>query len=290
MLRLCDLFCGLGSFTRSFEELGMKSVFACDIDPSARNHYRRNFKHQVSRDIRKVDMSKVPAFDILTAGFPCQAWSTIGKGLGQSDPRGKLVFETLKFLDKHNPRFAVFENVRAILQYKEFMTELRETLTSRGYVLHEKVLNCSNYGCPQNRYRLFLVAIREDVECENFFDDMETSSLSLSDLFEDKGLTFERNFSKTIRCGGRGGRIDSGYCWRRVWVFNENDDRVEYAFTLEDCQSIQGFKNYKFFGLKKDLWQLIGNTIPTSVTKAIGKRIMQVLQLQPPSKKRLRSV
>ena len=288
-LRLADLFCGIGSFTKTFEDLGMKSVFACDIDAAARSHYQRNFKHKVDADICKVDMQTVPAFDVLTAGFPCQAFSSIGKELGTADPRGNLFFQTLKFIDKHKPKFCVFENVRAILQHKEFMEKLRESLTSRGYELHEKVLNAADYGSPQNRHRLFIVAIRNDIKCIDFFSDVETASLSLNDLFSaEKGVTFERNFSKTIRCGGRGGRIGTGYCWRKLWVFNDKDERVEYAFSLEDCQKIQGFADYKFFGLKKDLWQLIGNTIPVAFTRAIGKRLLQVLEQQKPSKKRKR--
>ena len=288
MPRVADLFCGLGSFTKSFEALGMKSVFACDIDPASRSHYQRNFKHTVAADICKVNMETVPAFDVLTAGVPCQAFSSIGKELGTADPRGNLFFQTLKFIDKHMPKFCVYENVRAILQHEDFMKKLRESLTRRGYVLHEKVLNAADYGSPQNRHRLFIVAIRKDIDCDDFFSDLETTSVSLNDLFSaDKGVTFERNFSKTIRCGGRGGRIDTGHCWRKLWVFNDKDERVEYAFTLADCQRIQGFVNYKFFGLKKDLWQLIGNTIPIAFTAAIGKRLLEVLQQQsPPNKKR----
>ena len=288
MVRVADLFCGLGSFSKSFEELGMESVFACDIDASARAHYQRNFKHKAAADIRKIDMDSVPAFDVLTAGFPCQSFSRMGKQLGAKDPRGNLFFDTLKFIDKHNPKAAVYENVRAILQHKDFMKKLRESLTSRGYTLHESVLNAADYGCAQNRNRLFIVAIRNDVKCDDFFGDLETASLSLNDLFsESKGLTFERNFSKTIRCGGRGGRIGTGHCWRKLWAFDENDERVEYAFTLEDCQQIQGFADYKFFGLKKDLWQLIGNTIPTAFTRAIGERLLEVLEQKPPKKRRL---
>ena len=277
MIRVVDLFSGLGSFTKSFEELGMKSVFACDIDASARAHYQRNFKHKVATDICKVNVEKVPTFDVLTAGFPCQAFSTVGKRLGSKDPRGLLFFETLKFIDVHKPKIAVYENVKAILQYKELMKELRESLTNRGYILHEKVLNAANYGCPQNRHRLFIVAIRNDIECDDFFSDMKTSSVTLDSLFANKGLTFERKFSKTIRCGGRGGRIGTSHCWRKLWAFNDKNERVQYAFTLEDCQAIQGFHDYKFFGLKKDLWRLIGNTIPIALTRVIGKRILQIL-------------
>jgi len=287
MARFADLFCGLGSFSKSFKELGMEGVFACDVDASARAHYQRNFKHKVAADIRKIDMETVPPFDVLTAGFPCQAFSSLGKQLGEKDPRGRLFFETLKFIDKHNPKAAVYENVRAILQYTEFMQQLRESLTSRGYTLHEQVLNAADYGCAQNRHRLFIVAIRNDVKCDDFFSGVETSSLSLNDIFADKGLIFERNFSKTIRCGGRGGKIDTGHCWRKVWAFNDDDERVEYAFTLADCQKIQGFAEYKFFGMKKDLWQLIGNTIPTAFTRALGKRLLEVLEQRPSKRQRI---
>jgi len=285
-MRVADLFCGMGSFTKSFEALGMQSVFACDVDPTARAHYKLNFQHDVQGDIKTIDMQKVPAFDVLTAGFPCQSFSSIGNQRGKADARGNLFFDTLKFMDR-KPKFAIFENVRAILLHEAFMKQMRAEITSRGYKIHEKVLLAADYGSPQKRNRLFLVAVRDDLQCGHFFP-LEKDVVALNDLFTDKNFIFERNFCNTIRCGGRGGRIEASHNWVKYWVrrCELHATREQYTLTLRDCQRIQGFADYSMFGFKKDQWRLLGNTIPTCFTHAIGARILQVLDEQRPLKKR----
>ena len=107
-----DLFCGIGGFHYAAHDLGMKCVFACDIDEACREQYKNNFGMNPEADITRIKAEDVPDHDILFAGFPCQPFSIIGDMKGLDDRRGTLFHEILRILKSKLPKAIVLENVR----------------------------------------------------------------------------------------------------------------------------------------------------------------------------------
>ena len=163
-LKYIDLFCGLGAFHTAFNtNPRFKCVFACDIDEGAREIYKANYGIDVHGDIRTINCETLPQFDILCAGFPCQPFSIAGNGEGFKDTeKGNLFYDILTIIDAKKPRMCILENVKNLKNhdggntYKTIETEL----TKRGYLVTAQVLNSADYGSPQARQRIFIVATR----------------------------------------------------------------------------------------------------------------------------------
>ena len=166
-VRYIDLFCGIGGFRyaadRVFSKMGLvgKCVYSSDIDVYAQASYEANFGERPDGDITKVDAADIPDFDILFAGFPCQAFSIIGKREGFADTtRGTLFFDIARILKEKKPRAFVLENVKQLATHDggrtlaTIMATLREEL---GYYVEYKVLNALDYGLPQKRERILIV-------------------------------------------------------------------------------------------------------------------------------------
>ena len=166
-LRNCkfiDLFAGIGGFRIPFERtFKSKCVLSCEIDEYAKKTYRANFQGEIISDIEILlsKSFKLPNFDILLAGFPCQPFSQGGKRKSFSDPRGNHFFNLCKILEKSKPKAFVFENVKGLLSInngKDFQLIIK-TLQDLNYFIHYKVLNAVNYNIPQSRERLFIVGL-----------------------------------------------------------------------------------------------------------------------------------
>ena len=163
-LKFIDLFSGIGGFHVAAEELGMRCVFASDIDESARRAYEANFGIKPAGDITKIDASDVPDHDLLFAGFPCQPFSIIGKRHGFDDPRGTLFFDVVRILAAKRPRGFVLENVKqmATADRGRVINRILEELRSIGYDADYRVLNALDFGLPQKRERTIIVGILQE--------------------------------------------------------------------------------------------------------------------------------
>ncbi len=161
-----DLFAGIGGIRLGFEFVGGRCVFSSEFDRDACITYHANFGEYPSGDITKIEAKDIPDFDILLAGFPCQAFSIIGKQLGFADEtRGTLFFEIERILKEKKPKAFLLENVKNLTAHdngKTFKTILSH-LQSLGYNVYAKVLNALDYGCCQKRERIFIVGFSEDV-------------------------------------------------------------------------------------------------------------------------------
>ncbi len=160
-----DLFCGLGAFHTAFDtDPSFKCVFACDIDEGIRKLYKANYGMDVHGDIRTIDMKTLPKFDILCAGFPCQPFSIAGNGEGfQDTEKGNLFYDILNVIDTRSPRMCILENVKNLKTHdagKTYKT-IEDELTKRGYYVTSEVLNAAEYGSPQARQRIFIVATKD---------------------------------------------------------------------------------------------------------------------------------
>lgn len=162
-LRFIDLFAGIGGFRLGFERADYRCVFSCEVDQSCQEVYKNNFDETPFSDITKIDIESIPDFDVLTAGFPCQPFSICGKRKGFEDTRGTLFFHICKILAAKQPNFAVLENVK-YLTYHDGGRTLKiilESLEDLGYYVNYSLLNSKDFGVPQNRERLVIIASKK---------------------------------------------------------------------------------------------------------------------------------
>jgi DNA (cytosine-5)-methyltransferase 1 len=232
-LKVVELFSGIGAWSKALENLHIphKVVLAVDNDKYPITAYNAihnaNFE---SIDISELDEKSVPDCDVICYSPPCQSFSAAGKQLGFEDKRGILFFDALRIIKEKKPQYALMENVKGLAQKKfakEFETMLDE-LEKAGYtnyVPNRKVLNAKDYNVAQNRERLFVVSIRNDVEQtfkfpvesklnKKIIDYLEEDAQSpiLHNIYggfkETTTRTFEE-YSPTIRTSAGGGHIPS---------------------------------------------------------------------------------
>lgn len=161
-----DLFAGIGGIRLGFESVGGKCVFSSEFDKDACITYEANFGEWPSGDITKIDARDIPDFDVLLAGFPCQAFSIIGKKQGFADEtRGTLFFDIERILKEKQPKAFMLENVRNLTAHdggKTFNIIISH-LESLGYIVYAKVLNALDFGCCQKRERIIIVGFKEHI-------------------------------------------------------------------------------------------------------------------------------
>lgn len=161
-LRFADLFCGIGGFHVAASALGMRCVFACDIDEECRKAYEANYEIVPKADIRTVEPKDLPDIDILMAGFPCQPFSIIGSREGFADARGTLFFEIARIIEAKQPPAFLLENVRQLVSHNDGKTLRRilEILEKLDYSINHKILNALDFGLPQKRERILIAGFK----------------------------------------------------------------------------------------------------------------------------------
>ena len=163
-----DLFAGIGGCRMAFQNLGGECVFSSEWDEQARKTYYANYGEVPFGDITKESTkNKIPkGFDVLCAGFPCQAFSLAGKRLGFEETRGTLFFDVAEILRRCQPKAFFLENVKGLVIHdkgKTFKTILN-TLDEVGYVVPDpKIVNAMYFGVPQHRERIYIVGFRKDL-------------------------------------------------------------------------------------------------------------------------------
>lgn len=164
--RFIDLFAGIGGIRLGFESVGGRCVFSSEFDENACRMYKANFGEHPSGDITKIEAKDIPDFDILLGGFPCQAFSIIGKKEGfENETCGTLFFEIERILKEKKPQAFMLENVRNLTAHdggKTFKV-IRSHLEALGYSVYAKVLNALDYGIPQKRERIIIVGFKDNV-------------------------------------------------------------------------------------------------------------------------------
>ena len=164
MIKFFDMFSGVGGFRAGLQRAGgFECVGHCEIDKHADLAYRaiHNVKETevFYNDATKIDTKTMPDFDLLCAGFPCQAFSIAGRRKGFADPRGTLFFDIARVLRAKKPKYILLENVLGILSHdsgRTFATILN-TLSELGYSVEWNVCNSKDYGVPQSRRRVYIV-------------------------------------------------------------------------------------------------------------------------------------
>lgn len=165
MLRMIDLFAGIGGIRIAFEQNGVQCVKSSEIDKYACKTYKDNFGEEPLGDITKIDPEDLPEFDIIAGGFPCQPFSLGGLRKGFEDTRGTLFFEVARLIKARKPKAFFLENVEGIVNHDSGNTlkVIEDTLMDLGYNFEWKVMNACDYGTPQNRKRWYCVGFRDDL-------------------------------------------------------------------------------------------------------------------------------
>ena len=163
-----DLFAGIGGFRMAFQELGGECVFSSEWDEQAQKTYFANYGEVPFGDITKESTKNfIPEnFDILCAGFPCQAFSLAGKRRGFEETRGTLFFDVAEILRRRQPKAIFLENVKGLAIHDKGKTlqVILNTLDEVGYVVPDpQIVNAMYFGVPQHRERIYIVGFRKDL-------------------------------------------------------------------------------------------------------------------------------
>lgn len=181
-----DLFCGVGGFHYAAHDLGLRCVFACDIDDACKQQYAHNFGIRPHGDIKRIPTDQIPEHDILFAGFPCQPFSIIGDMKGMADARGTLFLEILRVIEAKRPKSFVLENVRQLssIGRGEVLHEIRGRLERAGYSTDWRILNALDFGLPQKRERTIIVGFDDDAMDAFVWPQPEGGYKPLRDILE----------------------------------------------------------------------------------------------------------
>lgn len=329
-LKSIDLFAGIGGirlgFDKAFRE-DIETVFVSEWDEFAQKTYKANFEDsfEIAGDITKIDEKEIPAFDICLAGFPCQAFSLAGHRMGFDDNykglcRGTLFMDVARICEYHKPKVIFCENVKGLVIHDKGRTFkiICKTFEDLGYKVFYQVLNSKNYGVPQNRERIYIVAFRNDIAPNNFiFPDIVDDSKRLLDIREEKpvpakyylsdvyletlrrhkarhkskgnGFDYEiRDWSDiagAIVCGGMGRERNLVIDKRQKDLVptthikgNINKEGVR-KMTPREWARLQGFPDSFVLPLTDThLYKQFGNSVTVNVIEAIANKIKEVLE------------
>lgn len=305
-----ELFAGIGGIGLGFKMAGFELVWANEIDEKACTTYSQNFNHLlINMDMTKVDPNQLPQIDILTGGFPCQAFSIAGYRKGFKDDRGNLFFDILRYINALQPKVIFLENVKNLTAHDNGRTfnVIQKELTKAGYYIKSNVLNTADYSdVPQNRERIYIICFKDKTLFEKFkFPEQVSSKKSIRSLLEEN-VSDEYSYKNSRYYNQLKSEMtnpNTVYQWRRVYVReNKNnlcptltanmgtgghnvplviDNNDIRKLTPRECARFQGFPdNYKFPDNlpKSALYKQIGNSVSVPVVKAIAKNIMKVLK------------
>ena len=315
MLKIASFFAGVGGIDLGFENAGFKTIYANEFDNYAADTFELNFDVKVDRrDINDVPADEIPDFDIMLAGFPCQAFSIAGyrQGFNDEQGRGNLFFELVRILEAKKPRVAFFENVKNLVSHDNGNTfrVICSELERLGYKYLFQVFNASEYGnIPQNRERIYIVAFKNKEDYANFelpksiplkttIHDVIDFSKKQDDKFY---YTSEKNkFFDELKENMT--NHDTTYQWRRVYVRENKSNLVPtltanmgtgghnvpliltYSgdirkLTPRECFNVQGFpREYKLPNQSNGrLYKQAGNSVVVPVIERIAKNLADTI-------------
>ena len=306
-----SMFAGIGGICLAFKQNNCKLVWANEIDKYACKTYRLNFGNDylVEGDIQTLNLDLIPEIDILTAGFPCQAFSSVGLQKGFKDPRGNLFFETARVINKVKPRVVFFENVANLIKHDEGKTfeVIKNTLKTLGYHGTYKIMNAKLFGdIPQQRNRIYIVAFKNEKDLQTFVFPSEIPLTKTAfDLF-DKDRKADKYYMDGHRMWNRMmeymtdrkriyrftdwglSKGMEGICPTLLAAMGSRFERIPFFYddysvrlmTTRECARLQGFpEDFKFpEKYEKEVYKQIGNSVCVPVVNRIAKKIIQSLK------------
>ena len=237
-IRFFDLFCGIGGFRFAAERTLAKMrrdgvcALSCDFDPPAQTSYEANFGERPFGDVAELPSESIPDFDLLFAGFPCQAFSIIGLRKGFADEtKGSLFFQIARILHDKRPRAFVLENVRQLTTHdggRTFETILRILQDELGYCVDWRVLNALDCGLPQKRERVAIVGALEPFEIA--WPKPKTDGKTLADVLEPETEVDKKHFASPEIVKRRKEAHASQYS-PAIWHENKSGNISSYPYS-----------------------------------------------------------
>lgn len=282
-----DLFAGIGGFHIAMSNLGGECVFASEWDSDCRKTYTENFS-KVSKnifnkdgtpnefytgDITKFNPKLIPNHDILCGGFPCQPFSQAGLHKGFEDTRGTLFFNIANIIKIKQPKAFFLENVRGLLTHDNGKTfeVIKNTIEELGYSLNYKIIKASDFNCPQNRPRLFMIGFKKDLNISFDFPQAIPLTKTMSDVFD--GATVNKKIGFTLRVGGKRSPLTDRRNWDGYLVNGE-----ERRITPKEGKRMQGFPDsFKFPVSNTAAMKQLGNSVAIPAVQAVGQEIVNSL-------------
>lgn len=213
MYNCIELFSGAGGISLGLEKNNVNIVANIEIDKyccQTLKHNRPNW-NVINQDIKTIDFTQYKDIDIVTGGFPCQAFSYAGKRLGLEDTRGTLFYEYARCVKETNPKVFFAENVKGLFTHNEGKTfeTIKDVFQSLGYKLSYKVLNAAYYNVPQKRERLIIIGIRNDINKDYVWPEPTKTMMTTKDVFvnvpESQGQTYNEKKRKVLELVPMGG-------------------------------------------------------------------------------------
>jgi DNA (cytosine-5)-methyltransferase 1 len=289
-MKYLSLFSGIGGFELGIQQayelskVGTKSKNSTDGKSEPSQHWERPFcigyseidkyamqvyqthfpNHKNYGDIKTIDATKLPDFDFLCGGFPCQSFSIAGKRKGFTDTRGTLFFEIARILKEKQPRLFLLENVKGLLSHDNGNTfkTIISTLDELGYDLQWQVLNSKNFGVPQNRERVFIVGHLRGTRRPEVFP------IGAGDKVDDQVREVED------KEGARSSCLNTRYGQR--WTdetYIGKGAKIRRLTPLE-CERLQGFPDNWTQGISDtQRYKCCGNAVTVNVIQAIMERL-----------------
>lgn len=330
IMKSIDLFAGIGGIRLGFERAfgsKLQTVFVSEWDEYAQKTYKANFADdfEIAGDITKISENDVPDFDICLAGFPCQAFSLAGQRKGFADDykgmsRGTLFFDVARICEKKKPKVIFCENVKGLTIHDKGRTFdiIKNTLREIGYKPFENILNSKDFGVPQNRERIYIVAFRNDIAPDDFiFPTPTDSNKTIKDIIEKQPVpakyylsecyleTLKRHkarheakghgFGYEIRdwddvagaivCGGMGRERNLIIDKRQTdltpttHIKGEINKEGVRKMTPREWARLQGFPDdYKLVLADVHLYKQFGNSVTVPVIEAIAEKVKEILE------------
>ena len=311
--RFIDLFAGIGGFRLALQDAGGRCVFSSEWDQKARETYFQNYGEWPFGDLTGFtgDHSEdgippfIPEHDILAGGFPCQPFSQAGQKLGFEDARGTLFFDILKIARARKPSVLFLENVKGLKGHNKGHTfrVICRALEETGYRVFSQVLSAKDYGVPQNRQRIFIVAFLDDVPFEFPPAVPAAGRKTLDEVLEKKAADFtisDRMWKGHRDRKARHQRNGNGFGYSlfkrnaeyvntisaRYWkdgseILIHQPRKNPRTLTPRECARLQGFPDsFQLHSSKRANYQQFGNSVAVPVIRAITGRILKALKKQ----------
>jgi len=299
-LKWFSLFSGIGVFDLALQKNGQEVVGACEIDKHARQIYSRHFPGiKIWEDATKINPEELPDFDLLCAGFPCQAFSLAGRRLGFEDTRGTLFHEIVRIAKERRPRIILLENVKGLLYHDEgrTLTTIIKAFYELGYDMEWQVIN-SKHFVPQNRERIYIIGHLRSESWKPIFPITEICQVDAgtSQEAQVKGKWIRSSLTRTIDANyskGGGSRTMIACMLMSHQKQNVRKINTDYSFALTtrqeqilsdgirirqltplECERLQGLPDNWTEGISNThRYRCIGNAVTLPVVELIIQKI-----------------
>jgi len=282
-LPFIEMFSGIGGFRLGLEYSNWKCVWANDWDKWANKIYKKNFSdgELIEGNIRTIDASSIPNHTLLTAGFPCEAFSIAGKRKGFEDTRGTLFYDVARITKVKKPLLILLENVKGLLNHDKGRTFARilQTLDEMGYWIEWQVFNSKRFGVPQSRGRLFIVGHSRKKRTKPIFPVTQNDGRMEKSIKKvwDGRYKLKKDYSYSNRLysiHGISPTIVKAGGGRHIPQFFE----IKRRLTPTECERLQGFPDGWTEGLSDtQRYNVLGNAVTVNVIKILGSKLRKCI-------------